>query len=334
MTHTPRVPAVSVLLPYRDAAATLAAAARSILDQREVDLELIAIDDASRDGGRALLDRLADPRVVHVDARGRGVAAALRAGLAVARGAWIARMDADDVSHPDRLRRTLARLAGDPGLGAAGTRVRITGAGGPGLHRYVAWQNALVTAADHARELLVESPLCHPSVVIRREALDAVGPWRDVDGPEDYDLWLRLAAAGWGLAKVPELLLDWHHAPGRVTFTDPRCAPARLLATKAPHVAAAIRARGRGFVVWGAGGTGKRLARALEPHQLRPDGFVDIDPRKVGRRARGAPVIAPAALVPGDQTIAVAVGVAGARAEIAARYRGLGGVDEDLLYCA
>jgi hypothetical protein len=324
----------SVLLPYRDAAATVAAAARSILDQRGIELELIAVDDGSRDDGPRRLAALGDPRIVAIRSGGIGVAGALRAGLAVARGALIARMDADDLAHPDRLRRQRALLDEEPRLGAVGTRVRVTGGGGPGLHRYVAWQNALVSPDDHARELFVESPLCHPSVVLRRRALDEVGAWRDVDGPEDYDLWLRLAEAGWRLAKVPEVLLDWHHAPGRVTFTDPRCAPARLLATKAPHVAAALRARRRPFLVWGAGGTGKRLARALEPHDLRPDGFVDIDPRKLGGRARGAPVIGPGAIEPGRHTMAVAVGAAGARDEVRARWRRLGGDEADLLLCS
>jgi glycosyltransferase involved in cell wall biosynthesis len=329
------VPEISVLLPYRDAAPTLAEAVDSVLGQVGVDLELIAIDDASRDDGPRWVAAAAarDRRLVLARSGGHGVARALAVGLAAARGAWIARMDADDVSHPDRLRRTLALLASDDRLGAAGTRVRAIG-GGPGLARYVAWQNALVTAADHARDLFVESPLCHPSVVLRRRALDDVGPWRAFDGPEDYELWLRLAAAGWGLAKVPDVLLDWRHHEGRVTFTDPRCAPPRLLATKAPFVAAAIRARGRPLVVWGAGPTGKRLARALEPEGLFPEAFVDIDPKKQRRRARGAPIWAPDALPPGRYTVAVAVGAAGARDEIRAWYAARGGDVDELVCCA
>jgi hypothetical protein len=330
------VVSVSVLLPYRDAAATLAEAVDSVLAQRGVELELIAIDDGSRDHGRALIPR--DERVVHVATGGIGIARALNAGLAAARAPLIARMDADDVAHPDRLRLQLELLAQDARLGAVGTRVRAVlldgGAPGEGLARYVAWQNELVTADDHARELFVESPLCHPSVVLRRAALDEVGGWRDFDGPEDYELWLRLAAAGWRLAKVPAPLLDWRHVPGRLTFTDPRYALPRILATKAPFLAAALRARARPFVVWGAGPTGKRLARALEPHGARPAAFLDIDPRKLGGVARGAPILAPSADAIAGHTVVAAVGARGARDEIRAGFIALGGEPSALLLAA
>lgn len=330
---------ISVLLPYRDAAATLAAAVDCVLAQRDVDLELIAIDDGSRDDGPAWIAAAArrDPRVRAIASGGVGVAGALDAGLAASRGAWIARMDADDLCAPDRLRRQLDALIAAPGVGALGTAVALAGldggAPGDGLRRYVAWQNALITPADHARELLVEAPLCHPSVMLRRDALRDAGGWREVDGPEDYALWLRLHAAGWQLAKLAAPLFTWRHRAGRVTFTDPRCAPPRLLATKAPFVAAALRARARPFVIWGAGPTGKRLARALEPHGLRPAAFLDIDPRKIGRTARGAPVRA-AADVPRDHTVVVAVGAAGARAQICDHARALGVADDALLRCA
>ena len=66
--------------------------------------------------------------------------------------------------------------------------------------------------------------------------------------------------------------------------------------------------------MWGAGATGKRLARELEPHGVRAERFVDIDPRKIGSTARGAPIVAPEALAPpGAETIVIAVGARGAR---------------------
>jgi glycosyltransferase involved in cell wall biosynthesis len=322
------VPAVSVLLPYRDSAATLAEAAGSILAQRGVDLELIAIDDGSRDDGPALIAARAarDPRVVAIATGGVGIARALTAGLAVARGPLVARMDGDDISAPDRLRAQLALLAGDASLGMVATEVEgfPADAVGDGMRRYIAWQNGLRSAADHARELYVESPVCHPSVVIRRDVLDAVGAWRDFDGPEDYDLWLRIASAGWGIAKVPSVLLQWRHRAGRSTFADPRYAQPRFVATKAPHLARALLATGKPIAVWGAGATGKRMARALEPHGVRAALFIDIDPRKHDRTARGAAVAAPDALAGQLHTVVVAVGARGARDSIRPRLEVLG----------
>ena len=319
-------PTVSVLLPYRTCADTLGEAVDSILASRGVDLELIAIDDGSADDGPEQIAALAarDARVRPIATGGVGIARALTAGLAAARAPLIARMDGDDVSAPGRLRAQLALLESDPSLGMVATEVEAfpAEAVGAGLRLYVEWQNRLHTAADHARERFVESPVCHPSVVLRRDVLEAVGPWRDFSGPEDYDLWLRIAAAGWGIAKVPEVLLRWRHRAGRSTFSDPRYAPERFLEVKAPHLAHAVLATGRPLAIWGAGPTGKRLARALELHGVRPAIFVDIDPRKRGRLARGAPIDAPEALR--GHTVVVAVGTRGARASIRPRLAALG----------
>lgn len=329
---------ISVLMPYRDCADTVEEAADSILGQRDVALELVAIDDGSRDGGPARVAALAarHRQIVQVSTGGAGIVGALRAGLEVARGSWIGRMDGDDVCAPERLARQQALLAADPRLGVVGTQV--TGFPeadvGAGMARYIAWQNQLVSAEDHAREIFVEAPLCHPSVLMRRSALEQVGAWRESGGPEDYDLWLRLDEAGWGLAKVPAALFAWRHRPGRSTFTDPRYARERFLETKAPHLARRLRALGRPIAIRGAGPTGKHLARALEPLGLRAQRFVDIDPRKIGRTARGAPIVGPDALVRGQETLVVAVGSRGARDEIRQRLAAAGWVETVDYLCA
>src|SRR6476620_3791488 len=139
---------VSVLLPYRDAAATLDEAIESVLAQRGVALELILVDDGSRDDGpaRAAAWAARDPRVVLLDTDGVGIARALGVALAAARAPVIARMDGDDWCHPDRLARQLALLQSDPSLVCVGTQVEALSDGdgvvGDGLRRYVAWQNA------------------------------------------------------------------------------------------------------------------------------------------------------------------------------------------------
>ena len=313
-------PFVSVVMPYRDAAETIEEAIDSVLGQRgRFALELIAIDDGSSDAGPALVGRAASRHraLLAVASPDRGIVAAIQTGLrASAPGAsWIARMDADDVCLPDRFTHQLDRIARDPRLGAVGTLVEAfpRDGVGEGLARYVAWLNGIVTPEDHAREIFVESPLCHPSVLMRRDALEHAGGYRDVDWPEDYDLWLRMHSAGYGLAKVPELLVRWRHHADRASFRDPRYSLERLRRAKAAYLAPDLRRMDRPIAIWGAGPTGRRLARALEVHGVRADTFVDIDPRKVGRVARGARIVAPGALVRGAHTIVVAVGARGAR---------------------
>jgi glycosyltransferase involved in cell wall biosynthesis len=315
------MPEVSVLLPFRDAAATLEEALDSVLAQRGVAAEVIAVDDGSRDGGGAIAARLAARhRGLRLLASGGvGIAGALELARAAARAPLLSRMDADDVSRPERLARQRDALLARPELAVLGARVEPfpDEAVGEGLRRYVAWQNGLLLPADHAREIFIESPLCHPSVMLRREPLEAVGGWREGPFPEDYDLWLRLDARGYALGKLPETLLGWRHHAGRVTFRDPRCAPERLRALKAPFLAGRLRALGRPVVVWGAGPTGRRLARELAMAGVAPAGFVDIDEKKIGRRARGVVIGSPEGLSRGV-TVVAAVSALGARALIRA----------------
>jgi glycosyltransferase involved in cell wall biosynthesis len=309
---------ISVLLPYRNAGATLEEAVASILEDMGADDELVLVDDGSSDASatiaRSFADR--DVRVVTISPSGTGIgiARALGRGLAACRGEWIARMDADDVSLPGRLAAERAMLESDPKLGVVATQVDLIGAAGPGIQRYVDWQNSIITAADHAREIFVEAPVCHPSTMIRRSALDAAGGFRAGPFAEDYDLWLRLDAAGWAIAKVPRVLFRWRMHDRNTTFTDPRLSFDALRRLRAQHLAKRID---RPFAIWGAGAAGRRLARELEAHEARASFFIDIDPRKIGRTRRGVPILAVddalARVRTEGKLVVVAVAVYGAR---------------------
>jgi len=169
--------------------------------------------------------------------------------------------------------------------------------------------------------------------MLRRAALEAVGGYRESVGPEDYDLWLRLHAGGHRFAKLPTCHLRWRHHPRRATHLDPRCGLAQFALQKAPFLAARLGESGREVVVWGAGKTGRRLARALEAHGVFATSFVDIDPRKIGGVARGVPVIAPAALARSAMVV-VAVGARGARAIVRGRLTERGLVEGVDFVCA
>lgn len=313
---------ISVILPFRDAAATVDAALAGLLSEDAGALEILCIDDGSLDSGpeRVRLWATRDPRVRLLTGPRAGLVAALRLGAAEARGPWLARMDADDLSLPGRLAAQRAYLSAHPRTAAVGTRVEAfadEGSVGEGMRHYVAWQNSLLTPDDHRRELFVESPLCHPSVMLRRSAFEAVGGYQLTDGPEDYELFLRLDAAGFELAKLPEVYLRWRHRAGRTTFEDPRYALARMREAKAPFLAARLSGAGkRRQVLWGAGPTGRRLARCLEAHGVRFAQVVDIDPGKIGRTLRGAPIVTMDALDPSTDCVVAAVGARGARALI------------------
>ena len=311
-----------MLLPVRDGGAQLGACLDSLAAQTLVDYELVAVDDGSRDGsGERLLARARlDPRVRVLRTAPRGLVAALTLALGEARAPLVARMDADDVAHPARLALQLERLERDRALDVLACRVAVTaepgGRPGRGMRAYVEWSNALLEHEALARERFVEAPVVHPSVVMRSELLRRLGGWRDCPGPEDYDLWLRAFAAGLRFAKLPEVLLFWRDSPGRLTRTDPRYSPERFLAAKLEALAQGPLA-GRAAVVWGAGPIGKRWARALIGAGHEVLAFAEVNPRKLGTRIYGIPVleVASAAALRAPLHLA-AVGQPGARERI------------------
>lgn len=312
------MPRVAVLMPARQAGRTVRAAAVSILRQTERDLALVAVDDGSRDGTAEELEKLAarDRRLLVLPGPGQGLVRALARGLARCDAEVVARMDADDVARPRRLERQLAALARDRSLAAVGSQVRLfpRRAVGPGMRRYAAWLNGLTTPELVERDLYVESPLAHPAAAIRREALERAGGWREGDFPEDYDLWLRLAAQGDRLSNLPEVLLDWRESESRLTRVDPRYAIARHVALKARHLAAGPLARKREVALWGAGETGRAFARALGREGIGVALFLEVDRRKIGRRVLGAEVVShEQAERARGLALLVAVGAPGAR---------------------
>src|SRR6185503_3064356 len=220
---------------------------------------------------------------------------ALNTALAHARAPLLARMDADDRAHRRRLELQAARMGEEPALGVLGARVRhwpcAAGAATAGMRAYVRWSNRLLSHEQIVSDLLVESPLVHPSVMMRTALARRLSGYRYFDGPEAYDLWLRACAAGARFAKLPQPLLLWRDRALRLTRTDPRYAHARFLALKVEALEAAHLRPRRPLVVWGAGKAGKRWARALLGRGHALAAFVEVDPRKVGQRIHGAPVV-------------------------------------------
>jgi len=307
---------VSVLLPCRNVSATLSEALAGVLAQRGAPpLEVICVEDASVDATPSLLGAVRDQRVRIVRGQGAGLVPALNLGLAHCRGEFIARMDADDVVHPDRLRLQSEMLARDAALGAVGSLVRcFPGPLAPELARLEAWLDSVVSKEECRNARFIEAPLVHPSTTFRREALG--GGWADHGWAEDWDLLLRMAEQGWELAKVPEVLLYWRDSAERLTRTGPAYREEQMFRLRA-HYLARGPLKERVFDVWGAGPTGKRLARELEAHGKRPRAFFDVDRRKLS--ARGRPVLREESLpAPGEALLVCAVGAAGAREEIRA----------------
>jgi glycosyltransferase involved in cell wall biosynthesis len=331
---------VSVLLPARDAAATLEEALESIRAQTHRDWELIAVDDGSQDTTAAILERAArqDSRFrVLTHAAGAGIVASLNAALAAARGSVIARMDADDISLPARLERQLALLEAGAAevLGCQVSYFPEEAVAG-GARRYQDWLNSLTTPEEHARDLFIECPLAHPTFMLPRALLESVGGYRARGWPEDYDLLLRLWRRGARLAKAPDLLFRWREAPGRTSRVNPDYSPEAFRRCKAHHLCRSFLAGGRPALVWGGGPFGKLLARELIAQGVPLRGFVDLSPRRIGQVIYGAPVLSqPEAFRLQGQAFGIAaVGQSGAREEIRAAMAAAGWVEGVDFCCA
>ena len=311
-------PRVSVVLPFRDAAATLPAALDSIAAQTFADWEGLLIDDGSVDESAALARaRAAEDRRWRVLTAGGGIVDALNRGIAAARAPLIARMDADDIALPQRLAKQVAAFAADPTLTVASCLVEAFPARDvtDGMRRYIEWLNGLISAEAIRDALFVESPIAHPTALVRSDALRAAGGYRAFDGPEDYDLWLRLLLDGGRAVKVPEVLLRWRESPRRLSRVDPRCHRRRFFATKVAHLPRVL-SPGTPIQIWGAGPTGRQWARALGARAYPIRRFYDVAPKRWGRLIDGVPVQPPAAPDPAHGFLLAAAGTPGAREKI------------------
>lgn len=314
-------PNISVIMPCYNASSTVTRAVASIRGQTRTDWELIVVDDGSTDDSADQVEILVqnDPRIRLVRCAHRGVVAASNHGFSLSRAApLIARMDADDVSHPTRLAQQSQALANDAGLGAVSCLARFAGnqqtAGGYAHH--VRWANRQVSVDDIALNRFIDLPVPHPTLMYRREVVEKRGGYREGDFPEDYEMFLRWLAGGVRVGKVNETLYDWHDPPSRLSRNDQRYAMAAFHQCKAPYLAQAIDESGcarRELWIAGAGRPARKCATPLEQAWKPASGFVDVDPRKIGRLIHGRPVVAMSALPPADQAVIVSyVGTRGA----------------------
>jgi glycosyltransferase involved in cell wall biosynthesis len=326
-----RDPSVSIVLPFRNEATFLPECVASIRTQTLGDWELVAIDDGSDDGSAEIVETWGDG-----DARLRllrpgriGLVAALNRGIAEARAPLLARMDADDVMLPDRLRAQREFMDAHPELALCGTRVELFPADEVrgGYLEYVRWQNECVEPVDIAANLYVESPFAHPSVMMRTAVARALGGYADGPFPEDYELWLRMHAAGERMGKVPRVLLRWRERDARTSRTDARYARGAFDRLRADWLARDPRLRaGREVAVWGAGRRSRLRARLAMERGVAPAAWIDIDPDKIGQRVWELPVHPPEWLAGREPRpfVLVYVNNHGARELISARLREMG----------
>ena len=234
MTSNPRV---SVVMPVWNAVRFLRPAMDSILTQSFESFEVVVVDDGSSDGTGVILSEYRDPRVRVVRKEKRhGVVSALNLGLDLARGEFVARMDADDVSHPERFAAQVRFLDGEIDVALVGSWANVIDEKG-GIVSII---RVPTDRGDIHGELLDRNVFVHSSVMFRRDRVREVGCYQKIrasdDTAQDYDLWLRLADR-FPLANLPEVLVDYRIHSAQVSMrrlpAQRRCADlARQMAAR------------------------------------------------------------------------------------------------------
>jgi glycosyltransferase involved in cell wall biosynthesis len=193
-------------MPIYNAEKYVTEALNSIVQQTFTDFELIIIDDGSTDRSSTIIQSYAkkDRRIIVHRQNNSGLIISLNRGCSLARGKYIARMDADDVSLPERFARQLDYLERHPHIGLLGTWIQDIGANGePGP----VWPLP-TTPAVIPWFLMFGNCIAHPSVMGRRELIQTLGYRPEATHVEDYDLWIRLSAVS-GVANLPDVLVRY-----------------------------------------------------------------------------------------------------------------------------
>ena len=233
-------PIVSVVMSVHNGEPFLREAVDSILTQSFREFEFIVIDDGSTDGSAAILDSCLrrDSRMRVYHQTNRGLVESLNRGCALARGKYIARMDADDISVADRLMWQLHFMQRHPAVGVVGGFIQCIGAKGKPLKTSVrpAENHEVKSALAHT------CVLCHPTVLMRRDVFTSIGGYRKaLADAEDYDLWLRVAER-FQLANLPVVVLKYRIHPSQVTMRKCR---QQALSSLAALAAVAARRSGK-----------------------------------------------------------------------------------------
>lgn len=181
-------PLVSIILPVYNGASYLREAISSILAQDFSDIELIAINDASKDESDEIIRRFNDSRIRHISSStNMGLASTLNLGIEESRGKFIARMDQDDIADPRRLRLQIEKFGKDNSLGVCGSNFQAFSEGEINNSNYPQSHENIFT------NLLFYNCIAHPTVMFRKAIFieNRLNYNKEFDWAEDFDLWTR-----------------------------------------------------------------------------------------------------------------------------------------------
>lgn len=195
---------ISVVIPVYNAEKFILAAVKSVLSQKSVNIELIIIDDGSTDSSGKIIQSINDTRIKYFKKENGGIVSALNFAISKTHGKIIARMDADDIMEPLRLRKQLDYMIKND-LEIVGGNINLIDEDG----RIIGKKTFPINHYDIISSLPFINPLCHPATIIKTAVLNEVNGYTlGTDGAEDFDLWCRLSGV-YKFGNVPDCVLSY-----------------------------------------------------------------------------------------------------------------------------
>ncbi len=208
---------ISVIMPFYNAGEFLDSAIESILNQSYKKLEFIIINDGSTDGSDKIIGTYTNPRIKYFSSVHKGIVAQLNFGIEKSKGKFIARMDADDVSQPERLQVEYDFLKANPNISAVGSSYYRIDENGNRLYK----KRQLTSHKECKFIAPINSPLLHPTLLTYKKVLNDLGGYSEnYNGIEDYDLFNRMINAGYEVSNVDKLLFSYRLKKSHINSTE------------------------------------------------------------------------------------------------------------------
>jgi len=287
-------PLVSIVMPFRNTASFIPECIASILNQTYTNWELHAVNDHSKDESNQIIEEFArqEPRIHLYQSNEVGIIPALRKAYEHCRGAFITRMDSDDIMLPHRISQMIDSLRekGTGHIAVGGVRYFSDRGISEGYKKYESWLNELTGKGNNYSEIYKECVIPSPCWMAYREDFEMAGGFKSDRYPEDYDLAFRFHEAG--LAPIPcdEILHLWRDYDTRTSRNHEHYAQNYFLDIKMHYFLKLHHKKNRPLTVWGAGFKGKVIAKALIDKDIDFHWMCD-NPQKIGKKIYGVPML-------------------------------------------
>jgi glycosyltransferase involved in cell wall biosynthesis len=283
---------VSIVMPVKNASQYLRECLDSLLLQSLANWELLVVDDHSEDNSFFILQEYAllDSRikVLQLEKNKNGIIPALQLAYSNSSGAYVTRMDADDLMSDDKLSLMSSRLrAKGKGFVAIGWVSYFSGEGvGEGYKKYASWLNELTGNESNFSEIYKECVVPSPCWMMERSDFELIGGFESDLYPEDYDLCFRMRKHTLKITGIKEVLHYWRDHTSRASRNDPNYKDNRFLTLKMSYFLNEDLKRDANLILWGAGKKGKEIAKVLLKKSA-PFIWMSNNPKKIGHNIYG-----------------------------------------------